>query len=73
MRTSTTLAGIVLALLPLTAMAAPAAPPAHKLAPAPVSYKAACGMTYSAADAKKDHYICPMDHSKLVAVKPAHK
>lgn len=28
-----------------------------------------CGMTYSAADAKKYHYICPMDGSKLTAVK----
>jgi hypothetical protein len=73
MKTSITLAGIVLALLPLTAMAAPATPPAHKMAPAPVSYKAACGMTYSAADAKKYHYLCPMDNSKLVAMKPAHK
>src|SRR5258708_6877122 len=27
-----------------------------------VKYKAHCGMIYSAADAKKYHYICPMDH-----------
>lgn len=33
-----------------------------------VEYKAACGMVYSAADAKKYHYICPMDHSKLVPI-----
>ena len=30
-----------------------------------VKYKAQCGMVYSAADAKKDHYICPMDHKPL--------
>jgi multidrug efflux pump subunit AcrA (membrane-fusion protein) len=27
-----------------------------------------CGMTYSAADAKKDHYVDPMDGGKLVPV-----
>jgi multidrug efflux pump subunit AcrA (membrane-fusion protein) len=31
-----------------------------------------CGMTFSAADAKRDHYIDPMDGGKLVAVVPAH-
>ncbi len=31
-----------------------------------VKYKAHCGMIYSAADAKKNHYICPMDHKPLV-------
>ena len=31
-----------------------------------VKYKAHCGMTYSAADAKKYHYVCPMDHKPLV-------
>lgn len=25
-----------------------------------------CGLIYSAADAKKDNYVCPMDHGKLV-------
>ena len=29
-----------------------------------------CGMTFSAADAKRDHYIDPMDGGRLVAVKP---
>lgn len=33
---------------------------------AAVTYKAHCGMIYSAADAKKNHYICPMDHKPLV-------
>ena len=31
-----------------------------------VKYKAHCGMVYSAADAKKYHYVCPMDHKPLV-------
>ena len=35
---------------------------------AEVKYKAACGMIYSAADAKKYHYICPMDHKPLVKI-----
>ena len=30
-----------------------------------------CGMTYSAADAKKHHYIDPMDGGRLVPVPPA--
>ena len=62
MKKTTILAGLILALLPMAAMAAPA-----------VRYKAACGMTYSAADAKKYHYVCPMDKSKLVPIKAAHK
>ncbi len=45
-----------------------AAPPKKVTA---VRYKAARGMTYSAADAKKNHYICPMDKSKLVPIKTA--
>jgi hypothetical protein len=31
-------------------------------------YKAHCGMMYSAAEAKKNHYICPMDHKSLTKV-----
>ena len=31
-----------------------------------VTYKAHCGMIYSAADAKKNHYVCPMDHKPLM-------
>ena len=31
-----------------------------------VKYKAHCGMIYSAADAKKNHYMCPMDHKPLM-------
>jgi hypothetical protein len=33
-----------------------------------VKYKAQCGMIYSAADAKKNRYVCPMDHQPLVKV-----
>jgi hypothetical protein len=33
-----------------------------------VKYKAHCGMIYSAAEAKKYHYICPMDHKPLVKI-----
>jgi DNA-directed RNA polymerase subunit RPC12/RpoP len=32
-----------------------------------------CGMTFSAADAKKDHYKCTMDGGKLVPQKAAAK
>ena len=41
-----------------------------------VKYKAQCGMIYSAADAKKNHYICPMDHkplTKMAGSKSGHK
>ncbi|HZO91680.1 MAG TPA: hypothetical protein VFB38_25385 [Chthonomonadaceae bacterium] len=40
---------------------------------AEVKYKAHCGMIYSAADAKKYHYICPMDHKPLVKITSAIK
>ena len=33
-----------------------------------VKYKAQCGMVYSAADAKKYHNICPMDHKPLTKI-----
>ena len=39
---------------------------AHAKTAGAVQYKAHCGMIYSAADAKKNHYICPMDHKPLV-------
>lgn len=38
-----------------------------------VKYKAKCGMVYSAADAKKNHYVCPMDHKPLVKMTSAKK
>ena len=33
-----------------------------------VKYRAHCGMFYSAADAKKYHYICPVDHKPLTKI-----
>jgi len=33
-----------------------------------VKYKAQCGMIYTAAQAKKNHYICPMDHKPLTKI-----
>ena len=51
-------------------------PPQHKPAKkqaAKVMYKAQCGMMYTEAEAKKYHFICPMDKKPLkkVVVKPA--
>ncbi len=52
-------------------------PAKHAASKTTVVYKAHCGMVYSAADAKKYHYICPMDHKPLtkmtVAARPAPK
>ena len=56
---------------PLGAVAAP--PAAHSAKSAPMQYRAVCGMVYSAAEAKKDHYICPMDGKKMTAIKPSAK
>ena len=61
-------------LLPLAAGAAPAAHSAKNAAkPQAVTtlYRAQCGMMYTAAEAKKDHYICPMDHKKMTPVHQA--
>ena len=53
----------------LAALAAPKAHPAKSGHSAgEVKYRAHCGMIYSAADAKKYHYICPMDHKPLVKI-----
>ena len=61
-------ATIFAALLPLSTFAAPAARSAGKAAQSPkaLMYRAQCGMTYTAAEAEKDHYICPMDHKKMM-------
>ena len=42
---------------------------------AAVKYKAHCGMIYTAAQAKRNHYVCPMDHKPLMkmAASSAHK
>ena len=43
---------------------------ARKAGSAALQYRATgCGQLYSAADAKKYHYICPMEGSKLLPVK----
>lgn len=55
------------------AQAAPLKKQAKTLAAGPTQYLAKCGMVYSAADAKKDHYICPMDGKKMTAIKPSAK
>ena len=71
MKPRLTLTLITAALLPALAHAAPA----HKAAKtaAPTQYRAVCGMIYSAAEAKKDHYICSMDGKKMTAIPPASK
>ena len=60
---------ITAALLPVMAHATPARKAAKS--PAPTQYRAVCGMIYSAAEAKKDHYICPMDGKKMIAIPAA--
>lgn len=75
MKTHIALAGLVIALLPITALAAPAkvktAPRAAKTA---VMYECSkCHMKYTASQAKKDHYKDPMDGGKLVPVNAAAK
>ena len=54
----------------LAGMAAPktAAAAKTKKPAAEVKYRSHCGMIYSAAEAKKYHYICPMDHKPLVKI-----
>ena len=54
----------------LAGMAAPKTTAAAKTKKpaAEVKCRAHCGMIYSAADAKKYHYICPMDHKPLVKI-----
>ena len=64
---------VALATLLLSSALAGAAPksgaPARSKQPtAEVKYRAHCGMIYSAAEAKKYHYICPMDHKPLVKI-----
>ena len=42
--------------------------PAAKKVLTEVKHKAHCGMVYSAANAKKYHYVCPMDHKPLTKI-----
>ena len=73
MKTRIALAGLTLALLPMSVTAAPAKM-AHKKTAAATMYECQkCHMKVSAAVAKKDHYKDPMDGGALVPVKAAHK
>ena len=66
------LVGAFYVLPPVTAQAAPpnlATKTAKTPEAAPTQYRAQCGMIYSAAQAKKDHYVCPMDGKKMTAFK----
>jgi hypothetical protein len=78
-RRSILIAATVLALLPAAAMAAPKKVVAkhktgHTKVAAATTYECVtCHMTYSAADAKKDHYKCTMDGGKLAPVKASSK
>lgn len=68
MKTATALAALVIALVPMSVSAKPA-----KKA-APTTYECSkCHMTYTAAQAKKDHYKDPMDGGKLVPVAASKK
>jgi hypothetical protein len=52
----------------LTGFGAPKTKPKPHVAKKPaveVKYKAKCGMIYTAAEAKKNRYICPMDKKPL--------
>jgi len=73
--TSLALTGLVIALLPVTALAAPAKGHSVKATPkAAVMYECQkCHMKVTGAVAKKDGYKDPMDGGKLVTVKMAHK
>ncbi len=69
-----------IAILALTALLVPGMAFAGTKKAAPKKTAAAawyvcakCHMKYSAAEAKKDHYIDPMDGGKLVAVKSSPK
>jgi hypothetical protein len=73
MKSQIALAGLALALLPMTALAAPAKiKPMPKTAKTAVMYECAkCHMKVTAAVAKKDGYKDPMDGGTLVPVKTA--
>ncbi len=69
---SIALAGLIIALLPTAALAAPGK--SHSAKTAPTMYECqTCHMKYTAAQAKNDHYKDPMDGGKLVPVKAAAK
>ena len=71
------LAGLFIALLPTTSLAAPArvksAPKGVKTVAATMYECSKCHMKVSAAVAKKDHFKDPMDGGTLMPVKAAKK
>ncbi len=73
MKSKIALAGLALALLPVTALAAPAKmKPMRKPTQASAMYECTkCHMKVTAAVAKKDGYKDSMDGGKLVPVKTA--
>lgn len=69
-RRSIALTGALLALVAAAAFAAPMQKMAHKVT-GPTTYQCSkCHMKFTAAAAKKDKYLDPMDGGKLIAVKP---
>jgi hypothetical protein len=59
-----TIAAVAATLLPAASFAAK---PSAKAKTAPATYVCSkCHMTYTAAQAKKDHFVDPMDGGKLV-------
>ncbi len=75
MKTRIALAGLVIALLPIASLAAPAkSKAAPRVAKTAVMYECSkCHMKYTAAQAKKDGYKYPMDGGKLMPIKAAAK
>ncbi len=62
------------ALPPIAAQAKLARPAFHtKSIAAPMYACTTCHHQVTAAEAKKLHYTCPVDHGKLLSVKPAAK
>ncbi len=70
MKSTLALAGLVLSLLPSAALAAPTHKAAAPKKPsAATAYQCStCQMSYTAAQAKKNHYKDPMDGGRLVPV-----
>lgn len=72
MKATLALAGLVLGLLPSAVLAAPIhRMPSAKKAVAATTYQCSkCHMTYTAAQARKNHYKDPMDGGTLVPIAP---
>ncbi len=72
MKATLVLAGLVLGLLPSAVFAAPEhrTPSAKKTVAATTYQCSKCHMTYTAAQAQKNHYKDPMDGGRLVPITP---